>query len=99
MNSHTPHTSRHAVNWIGGEWVDSDTIRGSINPATYEIIGTYAEGGVETAEAAIAAAKSAMRETDWVHDRNLRARVLDNLADAFERNRGELIKILYTENG
>ena len=27
------------------------------------------------------------------------ARVLDNLADAFERNRGELIKIRCTENG
>ncbi|MWV12425.1 aldehyde dehydrogenase family protein [Pseudomonas sp. R-28-1W-6] len=99
MNIDTPHTSRHALNWVGGEWVGSDTIRGSINPATYEVIGTYAEGGVETAEAAIVAAKRAMRATDWVHDRKLRARVLDNLADAFERNRGELIKILCTENG
>ena len=99
MNIHTPHTSRHALNWVGGEWMGSDTIRGSINPATYEVIGTYAEGGVETAEAAIASAKRAMHETDWVHDRKLRARVLDNLADEFERNRGELIKILCTENG
>jgi acyl-CoA reductase-like NAD-dependent aldehyde dehydrogenase len=99
MNIHTPHPSRHALNWVGGEWMSGDTIRGSINPATYEVIGTYAEGGVETAEAAITAAKRAMRETDWVHDRKLRARVLDNLADAFERNRGELIKILCTENG
>ena len=99
MNIHTPHSSRHALNWVGGEWVGSDTIRGSINPATYEVIGTYAEGGAETAEAAIVAAKRAMRETDWVHNRKLRARVLDNLADAFERNRGELIKILCTENG
>lgn len=99
MTIDTPHTSRHALNWVGGEWVGSDTIRGSINPATYEVIGTYAEGGIETAEAAIVAAKRAMRETDWVHDRKLRARVLDNLADAFKRNRGELIKILCTENG
>ena len=99
MNIHTPHRSRHALNWVGGEWMGADTIRGSINPATYEVIGTYAEGGVETVEAAIAAAKRAMHETDWVHDRKLRARVIDNLADAFERNRGELIKILCTENG
>lgn len=99
MNIPTQHPSRHALNWVGGEWMDSDTIRGSINPATYEVIGTYAEGGVETAEAAIAAAKRAMRETDWVHDRKLRARVLDDLADAFERNRSELIKIVCTENG
>lgn len=99
MNIDTPHTSRHALNWVGGEWVGSDTIRGSINPATYELIGTYAEGGSETAAACIVAAKRAMRETDWVHDRKLRARVLDNLADAFERNRGALIKILCAENG
>lgn len=99
MNIDTPHKSNPALNWVGGEWVGSDTIRESINPATYEVIGTYADGGVETAKAAIAAAKRAMRETDWVHDRKLRARVLDKLADAFERNRDELIKILYTENG
>lgn len=99
MNIDTPQTSRHALNWIGGEWMGSDTIRESINPATYEVIGTYAEGGIETAQAAIVAAERAMSDTAWVHDRTLRARVLDKLADAFERNRDELIKILYTENG
>ncbi|MES2818939.1 MAG: aldehyde dehydrogenase family protein [Pseudomonadota bacterium] len=99
MSIDTRHRSRHALNWVGGEWLDSDRIRESINPATYEVIGTYADGDVETAKAAIAAATGAMRETDWVHDRKLRARVLDKLAEAFERNRDELIQILYTENG
>lgn len=99
MNIDTPINSSPALNWVGGEWVGSDTIHESINPATYEVIGTYANAGVETAKAAIAAAKRAMRESDWVHDRKLRARVLDKLADAFERNREELFKILYTENG
>jgi betaine-aldehyde dehydrogenase len=99
MNIDTLRKSTPALNWIDGEWVGSDKIRESINPATYEVIGTYAEGGVETAKAAIVAAKRAMRETNWVHDRKLRARVLDKLADAFERNRDELITILYTENG
>lgn len=99
MNIDTKHKFDPVLNWVDGEWVGSETIRESINPATYEIIGTYAEGGVETAKAAIVAAKRAMRETDWVHNRKLRAHVLDELADAFERNRDELIKILYTENG
>ena len=99
MNMNTSHQSNPALNWVGGEWLGSDTVRESINPATYEVIGTYAEGGVETAKAAIVAAKRAMSESEWVHDRKLRARVLDKLADAFERNRDELIKILYTENG
>ena len=99
MKTDTFQKSDIALNWVGGEWLGSDTIRESINPATYEVIGTYADGDVETAKAAISAATRAMRESEWVHDRKLRARVLDKLADAFERNRNELIKILYTENG
>lgn len=99
MNVDVNQNQHVALNWIDGEWIGSDTIVESINPATYEVIGTYADGNEDTAKAAIAAATRAMRESDWVHDRKLRARVLDKLADAFERNRDELIKILYTENG
>lgn len=99
MSPNTQHPQDIALNWIDGEWVGSDTILDSINPATSEVIGKYADGNEEMAKSAIAAAKRAMRETDWVHDRKLRARALDKLADAFERNREELITILYTENG
>lgn len=28
-----------ALNWIDGEWVVAPTLRDSINPATYEVIG------------------------------------------------------------
>jgi betaine-aldehyde dehydrogenase len=99
VTTSTQKESDIALNWIDGEWVGSGTIVESINPATYDVIGHYADGNEEIAKAAIVAAKRAMKETDWVHDRKLRARVLDKLADAFERNREELIKILYTENG
>ncbi|AMJ59999.1 aldehyde dehydrogenase family protein [Bosea sp. PAMC 26642] len=99
MTTNTQQDSDIALNWIDGEWVGSDTILESVNPATYDVIGRYADGNEEIAKAAIVAAKRAMKETNWVHDRKLRARVLDKLADAFERNREELIKILYTENG
>jgi betaine-aldehyde dehydrogenase len=99
VTTSTQQDSDIALNWIDGEWVGSDTIVESINPATYDVIGRYADGNEEIAKAAIVAAKRAMKETDWVHDRKLRARVLDKLADAFERNREELIKILYTEKG
>ena len=34
-----------ALNWINGEWVDSEQHIESINPATGEVIGTYADGG------------------------------------------------------
>jgi len=99
MTTSTQQDSDIALNWIDGEWVGSDTIVESINPATYDVIGRYADGNEEIAKAAIVAAKRAMKETDWAHDRKLRARVLDKLADAFERNREKLVKILYTENG
>ena len=33
-----------AVHWIGGQWLDSGEHRESINPATGEVIGSYAMG-------------------------------------------------------
>ena len=89
----------HARNWIDGAWVNSEDVRNSINPATYDIIGTYANGGAESAKAGIRAAKRAFRETPWPRDRMLRAKVLNQLADALEGNTDSLIEILSTENG
>ena len=34
-----------AVHWIGGWWLDSGEHMESINPATGEVIGSYAMGG------------------------------------------------------
>jgi betaine-aldehyde dehydrogenase len=45
-----------AMHWIDGTWVDSDEHRDSVNPATGEVIGSYAMGGPKDAEAAIEAA-------------------------------------------
>lgn len=97
--STTPSTGTVALNWIGGEWVGSDKISESINPATYQVIGTYADGGLDAAKAGIAAAKKAFAETPWKRDRMLRAKVLNQLADAYERHRDELIDLLSLENG
>ena len=88
-----------ALHWIDGEWRDSPTHKRSINPATYEAIGDYADGGMEEAALAIEAARRAFRESEWKRDRVLRAKVLNELADAFERHSWELIEILSTENG
>ena len=71
----------------------------SIDPATYQTIGDYPDEGTEAAAAAIAAASRAFRETDWAHDSQLRARVLDQMARAIEQNRDRLISILSLENG
>jgi betaine-aldehyde dehydrogenase len=88
-----------ALNWIGGQWVGGDAAFDSINPATYEVIGSYVDGGESAAIDSIAAAKRAFAETPWARDRQLRARVLNQLADAFEQHHDELVELLSTENG
>lgn len=88
-----------ALNWIDGQWLDSGVYKDSIDPATYQQIGQYAEGGLQEARQGIAAATRSFTETPWKDDRNLRAQVLLELADAFEHNTDELIDILALENG
>lgn len=88
-----------ALHWIDGEWIDSAKHTDSIDPATSEVIGTYADGGREEAEKAVAAAVRAFKETDWKDNRTLRSKVLHQLADRFEARREDLIHVLATENG
>lgn len=91
--------STPVLNWIDGLWLDSGVYRDSIDPATYQPIGRYAEGGLHEAQQGIAAAMRAFAETPWKEDRNLRAQVLLELADIFERSADELIGLLSLENG
>ena len=89
-------TARH---WIDGRWRDSAQHQDSINPATGEVIGTYALAGEDEAREATAAALRTFRETDWKHDRALRARVLDEMAGRFEARAHDLAQLLSLENG
>ncbi len=88
-----------AMHWIDGKWADSDEHRDSINPATGEVIGSYAMGGPGEAQAAIEAAKRAFAGPAWRTDRALRARVLNRMADRFEQRAGDLVELLGAENG
>ena len=88
-----------AMHWIGGRWLDSGEHRESINPATGEVIGTYAKGGRKEAELAVNAARRAFLETDWQHNRSLRARVLNSMAARFEARAEGLAQLLATEVG
>ncbi|NKL94401.1 aldehyde dehydrogenase family protein [Rhizobium leguminosarum bv. viciae] len=92
-------TTFSANNWIDGTFVTSSKRGRSIDPATYEMIGDYPDDGGAAAHSAIEAAKCAFRETAWRDDAELRARVLDQMASAIERNRERLIDILSLENG
>src|SRR6266853_763769 len=92
----SPLSARH---WIGGEWVDSATRQVSINPATGETIGTYADGGAVEAEQAIKLARQVFVASEWRQDRRLRAKALNEMADRFEARTDDLITILCLENG
>jgi betaine-aldehyde dehydrogenase len=88
-----------ARHWIDGEWVDSDEHADSVNPATGEVIGSYAMAGPKEAEAAVEAAKRAFADPGWRTDRRLRARVLNRMADRFEDRTDDLVELLGLENG
>lgn len=88
-----------ALNWIDGQFVGSPNIRNSIDPATHDVIGSYADAGLEAAQLGIEAAKRAFQHTHWPESVDLRAKVLNQLADAFERNQNELVELLALENG
>lgn len=88
-----------ALNWINGEWIDTNIHKESINPATGEVIGVFADAGVKEAELAIEAANHAFKSSDWKHNRHLRYEVLNELANQFEAHKTELIEMLTLENG
>jgi betaine-aldehyde dehydrogenase len=62
-----------AKHWIEGGWADSGEHRESVNPATGEVIGSYAMAGPKEAQAAIDAARRAFADPAWRTDRRLRA--------------------------
>jgi acyl-CoA reductase-like NAD-dependent aldehyde dehydrogenase len=90
---------RTAKNWINGEWVDSNKRTASYDPATGDRIGTFAEASHADVEAAIRAAGDAFQRSSWKDNRQLRAKVLNQIADRFEARRQDLIEILSLENG
>ncbi|MGW0762944.1 aldehyde dehydrogenase family protein [Streptomyces sp. NPDC002814] len=92
-------TAKTARNWINGQWVESAETKESINPATGEILGHYSNAGRAEAEAAIAAAAAAFRNTNWPNDLTLRTQVLLDIARAFEKHESELSHLTTLENG
>ena len=78
--------SEKALHWIDGEWVDSAKTRTSIDPSTNEPAGSFADGGLIEAQAAVAAARRTFDTTPWSRDRKLRAAALSELADHLIEN-------------
>jgi len=88
-----------ALNWINNQWVDNKNYKESYNPATGEVIGKYADGGKQEASAAIAAAKKAFKDSEWKNNRQLRYKVINQLADQFELYHDRFVEAIMMENG
>lgn len=88
-----------ALNYIGGQWVDGGDHRDTFDPATGEVVGRYAHGSRTDVQSAIDSAQHAFRTSTWAHDRRLRAKVLNAMADAIDENAARLIDLLSTNNG
>ncbi|NLP63645.1 aldehyde dehydrogenase family protein [Paraburkholderia sacchari] len=88
----------NARHWIAGEWTGMPNID-SIDPATGEAVGQFADGGAVEADAAIAAARHVFDRTAWAQDARLRQDVLLGWASALEAERDMLATLLTRENG
>jgi acyl-CoA reductase-like NAD-dependent aldehyde dehydrogenase len=88
-----------AQHWIDGQWVASDTVSDSFNPATGEVLGQWYDGGQTEAAVAIAAARRTFDNSAWGRDRGLRNRVLLEMATRFDAHAQELGTLITKENG
>jgi aldehyde dehydrogenase (NAD+) len=86
---------------IDGKLVEAASGRtfANVNPATEEVIGQVADGGVEDMEQAVAAARRAFDDSDWSTNRTLRTRCLGQLKDALDRHREDLRPQIVAEVG
>jgi acyl-CoA reductase-like NAD-dependent aldehyde dehydrogenase len=88
-------TARH---WIDGA-PQGEASADSIDPATDALIGRFATGGAEEADAAIAAARRAFDTTTWPMAPRLRQRILLDWAALLRCDVSSLADLLTRENG
>lgn len=91
--------SSNARQFLNGELVDSARTSTSTGPADGAELGHYADADRQQGEQAVAAARHAFATTDWAHDRQLRHRVLNAIADRVEHRTDDLAAMLARENG
>ena len=88
-----------ARHWINGEWVTSDRVSESLDPATGRALGRYADAGEHEARAAVAAARAAFENSLWSRDRQLRSRALREMSELFDSYAAKLSRVISQENG
>jgi aldehyde dehydrogenase (NAD+) len=70
-----------------------------IHPASELVAGQATDGTVADMERAVGAARRAFDETDWSRDLDFRYHCLTQLAEALERNKERLRRVVITEVG
>src|SRR5438552_4710361 len=94
-------SERKFLNFIGGEWVAAKSGKTfqTLNPAdTREVVGAYAAGGKEDAQAAIQAAQKAF--PGWAATTSVaRGRILSKASQILESRKAELATLLTREEG
>ncbi len=88
-----------AGNFVDGELIVGSEGSVSRSPADGSVLGTYTEADAAQVQAALSGARRTFDETDWASDRQLRHKVLNQLADRIEGRSPELTKMLSRENG
>ena len=90
----------HGKMFIDGQSVDSDRVFEIVDPATEELFGTVARGGVGHADQAVDAAKRAHERGDWRGKSPAeRAAVMDAIVAALTERMPELVDLEVGESG
>ena len=93
-------TTPHYDMYINGEWIESPDRYEVRAPATGKVTATVSFGGIEHADAAVAAAKAAHEEGTWRRMTPAqRADVLDRMAEIMEAKAADLAALATGENG
>ncbi len=88
-----------AAHWIDGEFSTDGVLVSAVAPSTGRKVGDIATGGLDQAEAAIAAAARAFETSEWTQNLRLRAAVLFAAADRLEAKASDLALLLAVETG
>lgn len=95
----TSNQQNPARNFIGGNWCESEEIGHSTNPADGTLVGTYYEANADQVQKAVDTAYETFKKDPWRSDRELRARVLNEMADLVEQHFDEIAAAITLENG
>lgn len=90
----------HLKHFINGEWVESTGSKtiDVINPATEEVIGRVSDGTKEDLDKAVAAARAAFSSFSET-SKEERIRLLNRIADEYEKRKNDLIEVITEELG